>query len=93
MFCAVVRDERCAVRGARSCRVGGFGRFGTRWFFKMVWYDMGSKERFVMSLKFKFKSKDEIPADQLPFYAERDGVLHGHEGAQGGGAFEVGGSN
>ena len=27
-----------------------------------------------MSLKFKFKSKDEIPADHLPLYAERDGA-------------------
>jgi len=27
-----------------------------------------------MALKFKFKSKDEIPADQLPLYAERDGA-------------------
>ena len=26
-----------------------------------------------MALKFKVKSKEEIPADQLPFYAERDG--------------------
>jgi hypothetical protein len=26
-----------------------------------------------MALKFKFKSKDEIPADQLPLYTERDG--------------------
>lgn len=35
---------------------------------------MGSKERPIMSLKFKFKTKDEIPADHLPLYAERDGV-------------------
>jgi hypothetical protein len=34
-------------------------------FFKNVWYDMGSKERPTMSLKFKFKTKDEIPADHL----------------------------
>ena len=27
-----------------------------------------------MSLKFKFKTKDEIPADQLPLYAEREGA-------------------
>jgi len=27
-----------------------------------------------MALKFKFKSKDEIPADHLPLYAERDGA-------------------
>jgi len=27
-----------------------------------------------MPLKFKFKTKDEIPADHLPLYAERDGV-------------------
>ena len=27
-----------------------------------------------MSLKFKFKTKDEIPADHLPLYAERDGA-------------------
>ena len=27
-----------------------------------------------MSLKFKFKTKDEIPADHLSLYAERDGV-------------------
>ena len=27
-----------------------------------------------MSLKFNFKTKDEIPADHLPLYAERDGV-------------------
>ena len=26
-----------------------------------------------MPLKFRFKSKDEIPTDHLPFYAERDG--------------------
>ena len=26
-----------------------------------------------MPLKFRFKSKDEIPSDHLPFYAERDG--------------------
>ena len=26
-----------------------------------------------MPLKFKFKSKDEIPADHLPLYAEREG--------------------
>ena len=26
-----------------------------------------------MALKFKFKTKDEIPADHLPLYAERDG--------------------
>ena len=26
-----------------------------------------------MALKFKFKTKDEIPAEHLPFYAERDG--------------------
>jgi hypothetical protein len=35
---------------------------------------MGPKERPVMSLKFKFKTKDEIPADHLPLYAERDDV-------------------
>ena len=31
-----------------------------------------------MALKFKFKTKDEIPAEHLPHYAERDGawVLH-----------------
>jgi hypothetical protein len=29
-----------------------------------------------MALKFKFKSKDEIPAEHLPFYAERDGAWH-----------------
>jgi hypothetical protein len=28
-----------------------------------------------MALKFKFKSKDEIPADHLPLYAERDGAF------------------
>jgi hypothetical protein len=27
-----------------------------------------------MALKFKFKSKDEIPADHLPLYAEREGA-------------------
>jgi topoisomerase-4 subunit A len=27
-----------------------------------------------MPLKFKFKTKDEIPAEHLPFYAERDGA-------------------
>ena len=27
----------------------------------------------IMPLKFKFKSKDEIPADHLPLYAEREG--------------------
>src|SRR5262245_56929369 len=27
-----------------------------------------------MALKFKFKSKDEIPAEHLPFYLERDGA-------------------
>jgi hypothetical protein len=27
-----------------------------------------------MALKFKFKSKDEVPAEHLPFYAERDGA-------------------
>ena len=26
-----------------------------------------------MPLKFRFKSRDEIPTDHLPFYAERDG--------------------
>ena len=26
-----------------------------------------------MALKFKFKTKDEIPAEHLPLYAERDG--------------------
>jgi hypothetical protein len=31
--------------------------------------------RIIMALKFKFKSKDEIPADHLPLYAERDGGL------------------
>src|SRR5690606_8915738 len=28
-----------------------------------------------MALKFKFKSKDEIPADHLPLYAEREGAF------------------
>jgi hypothetical protein len=28
-----------------------------------------------MALKFKFKSKDEIPSEQLPFYVERDGAF------------------
>ena len=27
-----------------------------------------------MPLKFKFKSKDEIPAEHLPFYVERDAL-------------------
>ena len=27
-----------------------------------------------MALKFKFKTKDEIPAEHLPLYAERDGA-------------------
>ena len=27
-----------------------------------------------MALKFKYKSKEEIPAEHLPFYAEREGV-------------------
>jgi hypothetical protein len=27
-----------------------------------------------MALKFKFKTKDEIPGDYLPLYAERGGV-------------------
>ena len=27
-----------------------------------------------MALKFQFKSKDEIPAEHLPLYAERDGA-------------------
>src|SRR3954453_10516741 len=27
-----------------------------------------------MALKFKFKSKDEVPEEHLPFYAERDGT-------------------
>src|SRR5258706_13802150 len=27
-----------------------------------------------MALKFKFKSKDEIPAEHLPLYAEREGA-------------------
>ena len=37
----------------------------------MTW---GRKKQQPMSLKFKFKTKDEIPADHLPLYAERDGV-------------------
>src|SRR5450756_2482740 len=28
----------------------------------------------VMALKFKYKSKDEVPVEHLPFYAEREGV-------------------
>ena len=27
-----------------------------------------------MALKFKYKSKDEVPVEHLPFYAEREGV-------------------
>ena len=29
-----------------------------------------------MALKFKFKSKDEVPAEHLPLYTERDGAWH-----------------
>jgi len=29
----------------------------------------------IMALKFKYKSKDEVPADHLPFYVERDGAF------------------
>jgi hypothetical protein len=28
-----------------------------------------------MALKFKFKTKEEIPAEHLPLYAEREGRL------------------
>ena len=28
----------------------------------------------TMALKFKFKTKDEIPAEHLPLYAEREGA-------------------
>src|ERR1041384_7419074 len=34
------------------------------------------RTRKIMALKFKFKSKDEIPAEHLPLYAERDGAWH-----------------
>ena len=27
-----------------------------------------------MPLKFKYDSKDQVPAEQMPFYAERDGA-------------------
>ena len=34
----------------------------------------GAVRRVVMALKFKFKSKDEIPAELLSLYAEREGA-------------------
>ena len=38
------------------------------------------KTRTSMALKFKFKTREEIPAEQVSLYAERDGVWPGYRG-------------
>jgi len=41
---------------------------------RIEWWEPDGRAAKPMALKFKFKTKDEIPAEHLPLYAEREGA-------------------
>ncbi len=41
---------------------------------RVEWWEPDGRATQPMALKFKFKTKDEIPAEHLPLYAEREGA-------------------